>query len=259
MTESGDGLFTRREALGTLAATGAVIVAAGATARAQGEARPPRPGPDSQPSGEPPAFAAQHQVAPLPFDPPALRGISERLIVSHHDNNYAAAVRSLNRVEQELSRVTPDTPPFIVGGLKERELVFRNSMVLHESYFANLGGPGQPSDAVRRWIGETWGTYDRWEALFRATASSLGGGTGWVVLAHDFHRNAVTTYWAGDHSRNHAASLPLLVMDMYEHAYQMDYGAAHARYIDAFFQNIHWDVVVQRAERARRALAALRG
>src|SRR5258708_30251574 len=91
------------------------------------------------------ALAGKHQVRPLPFQPARLRGLSERLIVSHHENNYGGAVRNLNRTEQELASVTKETPPLIVAALKERELTFANSATLHELYFGNLGGAGPPA------------------------------------------------------------------------------------------------------------------
>ncbi|WP_394846840.1 hypothetical protein LZC95_05165 [Pendulispora brunnea] len=204
------------------------------------------------------AFAGKHEVKPLPFQPSSLKGLSEKLMVSHHDNNYAGAVKNLNRVEEELSRVTKETPAFVVGGLKQSELTFRNSATLHELYFANLGGNGRPSGDIEKVLGEAYGSFPRWEELFRATGASLGGGSGWVVTTWDLHRDVPYTFWSGNHTQAFSASATLLVMDMYEHAYQMDYGAAAAKYIDAFFANIHWDEVNRRLERARRAAAALR-
>src|SRR5712671_2881023 len=88
------------------------------------------------------ALAGKHQVRPLPFQPACLKGLSERLIVSHHESNYGGAVRNLNRVEEELARVTKDTPPPIVAALKERELTFANSATLHELYFGTWGETG---------------------------------------------------------------------------------------------------------------------
>jgi len=204
------------------------------------------------------AFAGKHEVKPLPFRPAALKGLSEKMMVSHHDNNYAGAVKNLNRVEEELSRVTKETPAFVVGGLKQSELTFRNSATLHELYFANLGGDGHTSGDIEKVLGDAYGGFGRWEEVFRATGASLGGGSGWVVTTWDLHRDVPYTFWSGNHTQAFSASAALLVMDMYEHAYQMDYGAAAAKYIDAFFANIHWDEVNRRLERARRAAAALR-
>src|SRR5262249_35486883 len=131
-------------------------------------------GPASKPGG--------HDVKPLPFDPTRLTGLTERLLVSHHDNNYAGAVRNLNKAEAELANVTKDTPAFLVSGLKERELTFRNSAALHEHYFGNLGGNGKAGGAIGEAIATAWGTAGRFEEQFRATAMSLAGGSGWVVL-----------------------------------------------------------------------------
>ncbi len=204
------------------------------------------------------AGAGKHALARLPFDPKKLKGLSERLIASHHENNYGGAVKNLNKVEEELARANKDTPGFILGGLKERELVFTNSVILHELYFGNLGAGQTANGAVQKAIGDTLGGFGRWEELFRATGMSLAGGSGWVILDLNLHTGALGTYWSGNHSQSLAFGQPLLVMDMYEHAYQMDYGAAAAKYIDAFFANIRWDEVNRRFERAQRAAAALR-
>lgn len=205
-----------------------------------------------------PAYAGRHEVVPLPFNPTKLKGLSEKLIISHHQNNYAGAVMNLAKVEGELASVTKDTPAFVVGGLKERELTFTNSKVLHEHYFGNLGGDGAASGAIVDEVKATYGDWDRWEAEFRQTGAALGGGSGWVILDHNLHTGAIRTYWSGGHSQTAATGLPLLVMDMYEHAYQMDYGAAAAKYVDAFFLNVNWDAVNRRLSRARAASAALR-
>lgn len=229
---------------------GSAVILAGCAARAQpgapAETPPPRSG------------AGRHVVKPLPFAPGSLKGLSERLVVSHHDNNYAGAVKNLLKAEEELSRVTKDTPPLVVGALKQAELGFRNSATLHELYFDNLGGDGRASGAAASAFAAAHGSAAAWEEHFRATAASLGGGSGWVITGWDLHRDAIVTAWSGNHTQTASAVLPLLVLDMYEHAYQMDYGAAAARYVDAFFANVSWAEVDRRFERARRAAAALR-
>jgi Fe-Mn family superoxide dismutase len=207
----------------------------------------------------PAAFAAKHQPVPLPFKPASLNGISEKMITSHHENNYTSAVKNLNRVEQELAATTKDTPPFVVTALRDRELTFRNSKTLHEAYFANLGGDGRRNGKIESALSQAYGSSALWEQHVRATGSGLGGGSGWVVLAYELETGELRTIGAGNHTQVLASSLPLLVMDMYEHSYQMDFGAAVARYLDAFFVNIQWDEVNRRFERAQRAFAALRG
>jgi superoxide dismutase, Fe-Mn family len=205
------------------------------------------------------ALPANHAVIPLPFKATSLKGLSERLITSHHENNYGGAVKNLNRVEQELAAIKSDTPPLIVAALRERELTFRNSKTLHEAYFANLGGDGNRTGAIDAALSQAYEAASRWEEHFRLTGMGLGGGSGWVILALELETSALRTFWSGNHTQAPATSVPLLVMDMYEHSYQLDFGAQHAQYIDAFFANIRWEEVNRRFENAQRAAAALRG
>jgi len=200
------------------------------------------------------AFRGQHQPKALPFDPAKLRGISEKLIRSHHENNYTGAVKALNAVELRLEATMKDKdlPAYMYGDLKREELVRTGSVVLHEYYFANLGGDGRAAGSVLDLIKQWFGSYDQWEAEFKRTANALGGGSGWVILAYNAHTTEVHNYWAWDHMHNPPMSRPLLALDMYEHAYQMDYGAAAAKYIDAFMQNVKWEEVNRRAEEAVR-------
>jgi len=118
--------------------------------------------------------------------------------------------------------------------------------MLHELYFDNLGGDGKADTDLRKQIGSAFGDFDTWETEFRRIAAGLSGGSGWVVLGHNRHGGQIENYWLSDHLHGPPDTTPLLVMDMYEHSYQMDYGAAAAKYIDAFFQNIHWDIVAAR-------------
>ena len=242
--------LTRRETLGALVAGSAALFVATPGARAAE--------PDAAPAArrfEP----GRHAVAPLPFDPTKLSGLSERLLVSHHDNNYAGAVKNLNAVETQLAATSKDTPGFQVAALRDRELTFANSMVLHELYFANLGGDGKPGGAVQQALADTFGGFARFEELMRATAASLAGGSGWAILALDLGGGGLRIQGSANHTQSFATATPLLVLDMYEHAYQMDYGAAASRYIDAFFTNLRWDEVDRRYARAVRAARALQG
>jgi superoxide dismutase, Fe-Mn family len=204
------------------------------------------------------AFAGKHALKPLPFDAAKLRGLSEKLIRSHHENNYGGALKSLNKVEVELASVNKDTPAHLVGGLKERELTYRNSVVLHEWYFGNLGGDGKPAGSVVQAVTESYGSFAKFEEHFRALGASLGGGSGWAILEYDLALGAPRAYGSGHHAQSFALGIPLLVMDMYEHSYAMDYGAAAARYIDAFFQNIPWEAVEKRYTQAVKIAGVLR-
>ena len=194
------------------------------------------------------AFEYQHLPLPLPFDAAKLNGLSERLIQSHWQNNYGGAVKALNAVRSQLTRALGDesTPPYLYNGLKREQLVRTGSVILHELYFGNLGGDGKAPGDLRTRIGSAFGTFDAWESEFRQIGQGLGGGSGWVVLGYNTHLKILENYWMADHSTHAAETRPVLVMDMYEHAYQMDYGAAAAKYVDAFFANIQWDVVASR-------------
>jgi Fe-Mn family superoxide dismutase len=194
------------------------------------------------------AFGYQHTPVPLPFDAKSLKGISEKLIQSHWANNYSGAVNALNTVRSRLAQALNDAnmPPYVYNGLKREQLIRTGSVVLHEFYFANLGGDGKASAGTRTTLSDSFGAFDAWESEFRKIGAGLGGGSGWVVLGYNEKLKLLENYWLADHASNPADTTPILVMDMYEHAYQMDYGAAAAKYIDAFFANIQWDTVAQR-------------
>ena len=194
------------------------------------------------------AFELQHAPVALPFPARSLNGISERLIQSHWENNYQGAVKALNVVRARLGQALLDanTPPYVYNGLKREQLMRTGSVVLHELYFANLGGNGKADADVRAKIGASFGTFDAWESEFRKIGQGLAGGSGWVVLGFNRRLKLLENYWLADHATAPVDATPVLVMDMYEHAYQMDYGAAGAKYIDAFFLNINWESVGQR-------------
>jgi Fe-Mn family superoxide dismutase len=200
----------------------------------------------------PQAFRGQHQPKPLPFDPAKLKGLSEKLIRSHWENNYGGAVKALNAVEQRLDAMLrdKDLPPYLYGDVKREELIRTGSVILHDHYFANLGGDGKAGGTVLDLIKRHFGSVENWEAEFRKTAAALSGGSGWVVLAYNLYNGELHNYWAWDHMHNAPLGRPLLVLDMYEHAYHIDFGAAAAKYIDAFMLNVNWQEVNRRAEEA---------
>jgi len=221
-----------------MAAAGAAALLAAASSSAA----------DAAKDGAPPAFLADDALRPLPFDPAKLTGLSERLVRSHWENNYGGSVKALVVVKRRLAQALGDKelPPYVYNDLKREHLLRTGSVVLHEHYFENLGGSGKAGAKERETIGRAFGSFDAWEAEFRRIAAGLGGGSGWVVLGFNEHTRQLENYWMADHAHAPAATRLILVMDMYEHAYQMDYGAAAAKYIDAFFQNVQWEKVAQR-------------
>ena len=187
-------------------------------------------------------------LRPLTLDPARLDGLSQRLIASHHENNYAGAVKRLNAIRQQLSQLDWTTAPvFVVNGLKREELIASNSAWLHELYFDGLGGDGVlPSCGLSIAIERDFGSFERWRAEFTALAKALGGGSGWALLSWSTREGRLLNHWAADHTQLLAGATPVLALDMYEHAYHMDYGAKAAAYVDAFMQNVRWDAVYQR-------------
>ena len=143
-----------------------------------------------------------------------------------------------------------DLPAYMYGDLKREELLRTGSVVLHEKYFANLGGNGKADGNARKSISGAFGSLENWESEFKKTANALGGGSGWTILAFNSHTKSLHNYWSADHAHNPPFSIPLLVLDMYEHAYHMDYGAAAAKYVDAFMLNVNWGEVNRRFESA---------
>jgi Fe-Mn family superoxide dismutase len=157
-------------------------------------------------------------------------------------------VKALAVVKKRLAEALGDKelPPYVYNDLKREHLLRTGSVVFHDHYFDNLGGSGKAGASERQSIAQAFGSFDAWETEFRRIGAGLGGGSGWVVLGFNQHTLQLENYWLADHAHGPAATTPILVMDMYEHSYQMDFGAAAAKYIDAFFQNIQWDMVAAR-------------
>ncbi len=192
------------------------------------------------------------QTQPLPFDPTALSGLSEKLLRSHHQNNYGGAVKRLNALRAQLATMRfADAPGFQLNGLKREELIATNSMLLHELYFASLGGAGQAmTPAFALALSANFGSIERWREEFIAMGKALGGGSGWVLLTFQPREGTLVNQWAADHTHALAGGVPILALDMYEHAYHLDHGAAAGAYVDAFMANIHWEAVYERYQHA---------
>ena len=208
----------------------AVFGAALASSAAAQPAAPPSPGV---------VFAPK--PAPMPFDPKAVPGLSEKLLRSHYDNNYTGAVKRLGAISGQLAALDPTTAPgFVLNGLKREELIAWNSMILHELYFAELGAPTRPGRALAAAIERDFGSDARWRAEFAGLGKALGGGSGWVILTWSHRDQRLVNQWAADHTMTLAGATPILVLDMYEHAYAMDYGSKAAAYVDAFMAATNW-------------------
>jgi superoxide dismutase, Fe-Mn family len=196
------------------------------------------------------AFPRKYEIKPLPFNPGKLNGLSAKLLSSHHENNYGGAVKNLMKVEAEIASFPKDGNAFALTALKASEHTFRNSMILHELYFENLGGNGKVQGKAEKLINQAWGSLTKFETEFKTSGAGVGGGTGWINLCYDLRTKQPIISASGHNNQFSAYALPLLLMDVYEHAYAIDYGAQLKPYIESFYKNINWDIVNRRLETA---------
>jgi len=175
----------------------------------------------------------------LACDPNSLKGLSEKLIVSHYENNYAGAVKRLHAITMQLAELEWNSAPiFILNGLKREELIAYNSMLLHEVYFESLGSSAA-SAQLEQQLTVDFGSVNNWMTQFAAMGKAQGGGSGWVLLTWCQRECKLINTWAADHTNNLAGATPILALDMYEHSYHIDYGAAAAKYVEAFMHNLN--------------------
>jgi len=183
-----------------------------------------------------------YAMKPLACDPARIKGMSERLIVSHYENNYGGAVKRLNVIEEKLAELDYDKAAgFLINGLKREQLIAMNSMILHELFFDGLGEQSEPDAVLREAIVRDFGSYERWRAEFVAMGKALGGGSGWVLLSWSPRDRKLVNQWASDHCHTLAGGTPILALDMYEHSYHIDFGAKPAAYVEAFMAAIRWN------------------
>ena len=174
-----------------------------------------------------------------------LPGISE-VLLKNHFTLYQGYVTNVNKLAEKSGTIE-------IGSLEYAELKRRfgwewNGMYLHELYFGNLTKdfkPLNPESDLYKKITERFGSYENWEKDFRATAAMRG--IGWVILAADKTEGRLFNVWIGEHDVGHlAGTTPLLVMDVFEHAFMLDYGTKRADYIEVFMKNIDWSAVEKR-------------
>jgi Fe-Mn family superoxide dismutase len=194
----------------------------------------------------------RYSVAPLFCRPWTLNGISPRLIESHYEHDYGGAVARLNALAQELAALDPaSAPPDAIGRLKRDEAAALNSMLLHELYFASLGGDGRAvPEPMAAALARDFGSVDRWRREFVALAGGLAGGSGWVLLSYVPRDRRLVNHAGSDHTQAVAGGIPILALDMYEHAYHMEFGANATAYVAAFMRNIDWSAVTARYDDA---------
>ena len=196
------------------------------------------------------AVSGTLMVRPLLLKPQWMNGLSERLLVSHYENNYGGAVRRLNAIRARLAALDwARTPVFEINGLKREELIAASSVILHEIYFDSLGGHGddppnglaEPPDGLARALERDFGSVMGWRAEFTAMAKALAGGSGWAILAWSERLGRLVNQWAADHAHGLAGATPILALDMYEHSYHIDFGAKATAYVDQVMTNLNWE------------------
>jgi superoxide dismutase, Fe-Mn family len=183
-----------------------------------------------------------YAIKPLSCDPARIKGMSERLIVSHYENNYGGAVKRLNLIDEKLAELDyANAPGFLINGLKREQLVAMNSMILHELFFDGLGDQSEPRTTLRETLARDFGSFERWRSEFVAMGKALGGGSGWVLLTWSPRDRKLVNQWASDHCHTLAGATPILALDMYEHSYHIDFGAKAATYVETFMDVIRWE------------------
>jgi Fe-Mn family superoxide dismutase len=197
----------------------------------------------------------RYQLTPIYTRPWLLNGLSLRLIESHYEHHYGGALRRLNAITQQVESLDFNTTPsHVVNSLKREELIALNSTLLHELYFASMAfGDGKPTQMLAQALTRDFGSVDRWRSEFVAMANGLAGGSGWVLLVYIPRDHRLVNQYAGDHGQAVAGGIPILALDMYEHAYHIDFGANARAYIDTFQRNIDWASIEGRYEDASQA------
>ncbi len=177
-----------------------------------------------------------------------MQGFSETLLKNHF-TLYQGYVTNTNKLVETLEQMLKDgkvgTPEY--AELKRRLGWEFNGMRLHELYFENLGGKGgiDKKSSLAKKMTESFGSYESWEKDFRSTGAMRG--IGWAILYQDSVDGRLMNFWINEHDVGHPAGCtPLLIMDVFEHAFMIDYGLKRADYIEAFFKNINWSKVNDR-------------
>jgi len=192
----------------------------------------------------------KYAIAPLFVRPWTLNGISPRLIESHYEVNYGGTVQRLNAITAQLAGLDrARTPADVIHRLKRDEFTALNAMLLHELYFASLGGDGRAvPDAMTAALTRDFGAVNYWRDEFIGLAESLAAAqsAGWVILTYVPRDGRLINHVATDDGHTIAGGIPVLAIDMYEHAYHIDFGANATAYVAAFMRNIEWKAVEKR-------------
>jgi Fe-Mn family superoxide dismutase len=177
-----------------------------------------------------------------------MAGFSDTLLKNHF-TLYQGYVTNTNKLSDTLNQLLKEgktgTPEY--AELKRRFGWEFNGMRLHEYYFENLGGKGgiNQTGTLYKKLVESFGSYEAWEKDFKATGAMRG--IGWAILYQDVLSGNFINFWINEHDVGHpSGGMPILIMDVFEHAFMIDYGLKRADYIESFLKNIHWEEVEKR-------------
>ena len=210
----------------------------------------------------------QH-VIQIPCKPWTLNGFSDRLMVSHYEDVYGAAVRSLNAIRDRLATLdVAKVPSYDLRALKQEEVAAMGSVALHEMYFASLGGDGgvlftgsgtgsKIAAPLTAALEQQFGSLAAWRREFVALAQAVSGRSGWVVISYSRRDGTLQNQIVIGDSQIMIDTVPLLALDMYEHAYQVEFAGNATAYIDAFMRNIDWAGAANRFTEAAQGGAAV--
>jgi len=186
----------------------------------------------------------------IPFQKPLL-GISEKTISIHHDKLYDGYVKKWQEIQGKLRNADKLAANATFSDLRELKLeegFAANAVLLHEAYFDILGGNGEPKGEIVNIIVRDFGSFGAWQEEFKALGLCSRG---WVILAYDFNDGKLHNYLADIHNQGGIwGTAPVLVLDVYEHAYFIDYGSDRKSYIEAFFKNLNWDAINKKFDKA---------
>ena len=178
----------------------------------------------------------------LPFQ--ELRGISQKTIENHYGKLYQGYVKKWQEIQEKLANADRSTANATYSDLRELKMeegFAADAVLLHEAYFDVLGGEGKPEGMVVEAIEEDFGSFESWQEEFRALGLCARG---WVILAYDYNDGKLRNYLADIHNQGGVwGAAPVIVLDVYEHAYFIDYGSDRKSYIEAFFQNLNWKII----------------
>lgn len=187
-----------------------------------------------------------HQVKPLSYTQDLI-GISEKTNIIHHDKLYAGYVAKRNEIEQKLASVdltSANATYSDLRALKVEETFAANGMVLHEVFFDTLGQPNADAPRLKERLNKDFGDWEKWAEYFKMCGLVARG---WVVLAWDTNIQKLVVYIGDAHNQGGVwGCVPIITLDVYEHAYFIDFGSDRKSYIEAWWQNINWAAAERR-------------